>query len=208
VPVPTHGPYCQTWMYPTDCWYCGKPIHILQCTCGSVVLFDYPRPPWQEHDHTGGIGGSGYSHWQAVDVLRSLGVPIVQSVLDKIFPKAEQKQEAQKSASNNIKAVAPKFGVRRSLLAVVREFYQQTNRTERMKALGGLGTRLLKLPPGPVGQITLVNNGTQPNLSYTCILPSVLGLAKNAKNKMVFAEIEGRGVRGNSIWIVTDIRVI
>jgi hypothetical protein len=77
-----------------------------------------------------------------------------------------------------------------------------------MKVLGGFGTRLLKLPPGPVSQITLVNNGTQPNLSYTCILPSALGLAKNAKNKMVFAEIEGRGVRGNAIWIVTDIRVI
>lgn len=136
------------------------------------------------------------------------GVSIVESVLDKIFPKAKNKQEALKSSSENIRAVAPKTGVRRSLLAVVRELYQETNRTERLKALGGLGTRLLKLPNGPIWQITLVNNGTQPNLSYTCILPATLDLPKSAKKKMVFAEIEGRGVRGNAVWIVTDIRLI
>jgi hypothetical protein len=98
--------------------------------------------------------------------------------------------------------------VRRSLLAVVRELQMATNRTERMKALGGLGAKLLNLPSGPFGQITLVNNGRRPNLSYTCILPQRLGLPKHAKNKMVFAQIEGRGTGEHKIWLVTDIRII
>lgn len=205
--IPNHRVSCQTWMYATKCWYCGAQIHILQCTCGSAVLFDYPRPPWREHDCRSGIGGSGYLGWQAVDVLRSKGIPIVESVLDKIFPNAKNPRDALKAASTDIRAVAPKR-VKRSLLAVVRELYDQTNRTERMKLLSGLGREFLKLPPGAFGQITLVKNGTIPNLSYTCILPAILGLPKAAKNKMVFAEIEGRGLPRHAIWIVTDIRVI
>src|SRR5437773_2376507 len=83
--VPTHRATCQTWMYPTDCWYCGARIHVLQCTCQSAVLLDYPRPPWQKHDCSGGIGGSGYSGWAAVDVLRAHGFAITTKILDKCF---------------------------------------------------------------------------------------------------------------------------
>ena len=172
------------------------------------MLFDYTRPPWQEHECHSGIGGSGYSGWQAVDVLRSVGVPMVESVLDKIFPKATNKQVALQAASDDIKSVRARRGVRRSFLAVVSDLYQQTNRTERMKTLGGIGAKFFNLLSGPFGQITLVNNGTRPNLSYTCILPERLGFPKSAKNKIVFAEIEGRGVPGNAAWVVTDIRVI
>jgi hypothetical protein len=195
-------------MYPTDCWGCGKPIHILQCTCGSAVLFDYPRPPWQEHECHSGIGGSGYSGWQAVDVLKSMGFPIYESVLNKIFPKASSKQRALKSASDDIKAVRPIRGVRRSLLAIARELHTETKRTEYLRALGNVGAKILNLPPGPLWQITLVNNGKRPNLSYTCILPARLGLPKTAKNQMVFAEIEGRVAGEHRIWLVTDIQVI
>lgn len=206
--IPTHGPWCQTWMYATDCWGCGKPIHVLQCTCGSVVLFDYPRPPWQEHECHSGIGGSGYSGWQAVDVLRSMGFPIYENVLNKIFPKVSNKQRAQRSASDDIKPVRPTRGVRRSLLALVRELHTETKRTEYLRTLGVVGAKMLNLPPCPLWQITLVNNGKRPNLSYTCILPARLGLPRMAKNQMVFAEIEGRVAGHHRIWLVTDIRVI
>lgn len=206
--VPTHGPYCQTLMYPTDCWYCGARIYVLQCTCGSVVLFDYPRPPWQEHDHSGGIGGSGLSGWAAVDVLRANGIPIVPSILDKVFPRSATKKQTLKSISEDIRSVKPRIGVKQSLLAVVRELHTETNRTERLRTLGGLGAKFFNLPKGRFGQVTLVNNGRRPNLSYTCILPQQLGLERSAKNKMVFAQIEGRGIGENAIWLVTDIRVI
>lgn len=195
-------------MYSTDCWGCGKPIHILQCTCGSAVLFDYPRPPWQEHECHSGIGGSGYTGWQAVDVLRSMGIPIYEDVLNKIFPKASNKQRALKSASDDIKPVKPVRGVRRSLLAIIRELHTETKRTEYLRKLGSVGAKILDLPPSQLWQITLVNNGRRPNLSYTCILSARLGLSKTAKNKMVFAEIEGRVAGEHGIWIVTDIQMI
>src|ERR1700722_4808929 len=132
-------------MYQTDCWYCGKAIHILQCTCGSAVLLDYNRPPWQEHECHSGIGGSGYSGWQAVDVVRSMGFPIYENVLDKIFPKPGNKKQAQKSAAKDIKKVPPKLRVHRTFLAVVRELQTETNRTDIIQRLGGVGAKLLNL---------------------------------------------------------------
>jgi hypothetical protein len=137
-----------------------------------------------------------------------MGFPIYESILNKIFLKESNKQQALKSASNDIKAVTPKPRARRTFLAVVRELYTETNRTEVIGALGGVGAKLLNLPQGPLWQVTLVNNGKLPNLSYTCILPARLGLPKSAKNKMVFAQIEGRVAGDYRIWLVTDIHVL
>lgn len=208
MPVPSHRASCQTWMYPTKCWYCGASIHVFQCTCGSAVLFDYPRPPWQEHDCSGGIGGSGFSGWAAVDVLRSRGIPITLSVLDKVFPRTATKKPTAAFVSEEIVAVKPKAGMCVSLLAVLRDICADTARIRRMINLGNLGAKLLNLPKGPFEQITLVDNRSRPNASYTCILPQRLGLPKRAKNKLVFAEIEGRGAGENAVWLVKDVHVV
>jgi hypothetical protein len=137
-----------------------------------------------------------------------MGFPIYDNILNKIFPKASNKQQAQKSASDDIKPVRPISRVHRSLLAIVRELHTETKRTEYLRTLGTVGAKMLNLPPGPLWQITLVNNGTRPNLAYTCILPARLGLPKTAKNQMVFAEIEGRVAGEHRIWLVTDIQVV
>jgi hypothetical protein len=199
VSVPTHRASCQTWMYPTQCWYCRAPIHVLQCTCGSAVLFDYPRPPWQEHDCSGGIGGSGFSGWAAVDVLRSRGIPITRSVLNKVFPRTATGKATAAFASEEIGAVKPKAGICVSLLAVLRDVRADTTRIRRVTDLGDLGAKFLNLPKGSFEQITLVDNRSRPNGSYTCILPQRLGLPKSAKNRLVFAEIEGRGAGESAV---------
>ena len=120
--------------------------------------------------------------------MRANGVPIVASILNKVFPPSAKKWRTPKAVSDDIKTVNPVGGAHHSLLAVVRELLTETNRTERVKALGGVGAELLKLPRGPLWQTTLVVNSRRPNLAYTCILPQRLGLPKNAKNKIVFAE--------------------
>ncbi len=206
--MPTHGPSCQTWLYSTACWHCGAPIHVLQCTCGSVVLLNRPQPPWPEHTCSGGIGGSGLSGWAAVDVLRANGVPIVASILDKVFPPSATKRTSKLAATEETKAIKPVGGEQRSLLAMVRDLMTETKRTERLGALGDVGTKLLRLPKGPLWQVTLVVNSERPNLTYTCILPQRLGLPKNAKDKLIFAQIEGRVAGEHAIWLVTDARVI
>ncbi len=206
--VPNHQASCRTWMYLTSCWYCGASIHVLQCTCGSAVLFDYPRPPWQEHDCSGGIGGSGFSGWTAIDVLRSQGIPITRSVLDKVFPPSATKNGTTASAAEETGAVKPRSGVCLSLLAMLRDIRADTTRIRRMIDVGDLGAKLFNLPKGPFEQITLIDDRSHPNASYTCILPQGLGLPKGAKNKLVFAEIEGRGTGAHAIWLVKDVHVV
>lgn len=206
--VPTHRATCQTRMYPTNCWYCGEPIHVLQCTCGSAVLFDYPRPPWQEHDCSGGIGGSGFSGWTAIDVLRSQGIPITGSVLEKVFPRNATKTPTAAVVAEGIDAVKPKAGMCVSLLAVLKDIRADTTRIRRVINLGQLGAKFLDLPRGPFEQITLVDDRSSPSASYTCILPQRLGLPKSAKDKLVFAEIEGRGAGENAVWLVKDVHVV
>ncbi len=156
MPIPTHGPSCQTVIYPADCWHCGRPIHILQCTCGSAVLFDKPKPPWPEHDcSSGGIGGSGLSGWAAVDVLRANGIPIDANIMAKVFPAKLRSGKAGASPPpESMAAMQPKAGKKIDLVAIVRELLTDTKKTDRLNALGDIGAKLLKLPKGELWQLT------------------------------------------------------
>jgi hypothetical protein len=209
LPVPTHGPSCQTLIYPTDCWYCARPIHVLQCTCGSAVLLDQPKPPWPEHDcSSGGIGGSGLSGWAAVDVLRANGIPIDANIMAKVFPAKSRSGKAGASPPESMAAVQPQAGAKVDLVAVVRELLTDTKKTDRLNTLGDVGAKLLRLPKGDLWQLTLVVNSERPNLTYTSILPARLGLSKDAKNKMVFAQIEAKVAGAYAIWLVTEIQLV
>ncbi len=209
MPVPTHRASCQTWIYATKCWDCGAPIHVFQCTCGSAVLFDVPRPPWDEHncEETGTIGRSGLKGWIAADVLRANGVSISPKIMAMLFPESSAKKKSAPQPQP-IRKVSPKAGPRVSLLAVVREMSRGTKRTAELDALGGVGAQLLNLPKGKLWQITLVVNSERPNLSYTCALPAGLGLPESAKNKMVFAQLEARVVGAHALWLVTAIELV
>jgi hypothetical protein len=207
--VPTHRASCQTWIYPTGCWYCGADIYVLQCTCGSAVLLDMNRPPWDEHDcsATGTLGRSGLKGWAAVDVLRSNGVPINADIMAKVFPRPEGKKATAPEAVS-MKAVKPKTGQKIGILAVVRNLLTTTKKIAGLGELGEMGAKLLQLPKGRLWQVTLVVNGERPNLSYTCILPAALGLAKDAKDKIVFAQLEAKVAADHAHWLVTEIQVI
>jgi hypothetical protein len=146
LPVPNHRASCQTWLYPTKCWDCGAPIHVLQCTCGSAVLFDEPHPPWDEHDcsETGTIGRSGLKGWIAADVLRANGVSISPKIMAMLFPESSAKKNAE-PPPQPIKKMGPKSGQSLDLLAVVREISRSTKRTAELDVLSGVGAKLLNL---------------------------------------------------------------
>jgi hypothetical protein len=44
MPIPTHGPQCETRTYPMKCKACRCSVYHLQCTCGSSVMFDTLDP--------------------------------------------------------------------------------------------------------------------------------------------------------------------
>ena len=209
MPVPTHGPFCQTLVYPTSCWYCQQDIHVLQCTCGSAVLFDALGSPWPKHEcsgtgGTGGIGGSGLSGWEAVDVLRAHGAPISHDVLKKIFP-GEQSERRSAESSVDMKRIEPTAGQIKDLLAVIRELRASTSRTSAIDALPTMGKKLLGLDANvSYWQITLVQNHIRPNESYTALVPEYLARSLN-RGTMVMASMTAR-VQGNfSCWVASDI---
>lgn len=160
--VPTHGPLCQTLVYDTSCWYCQQEIFVLQCTCGSAVLFDDARPPWPKHIYpgtgdAGGIDGSGLSGWAAVDVLREQGVPVTPDIIQRIFPNKQQINR-KTSLETGIRRIKPENREQRPLLAVVRELHRSTHRTEATDALSEIGLELIGLTPEiRYHQITLMN---------------------------------------------------
>jgi hypothetical protein len=148
------------------------------------------------------------SGWAAVDVLRANGVPIDSNIMAKVFPAKLRSGKAVSPPSESMAAMEPEAGKKIDLVAIVRELLTDTKKTDRLMALGDLGTKLLKLPKGDLWQLTLVINSERPNLTYTCILPAGLGLPKDAKNKMVFAQIEAKVVGEYAIWLVTEIQLV
>jgi hypothetical protein len=168
------------------------------------------HPPWEEHDcsATGTIGRSGLKGWAAVDVLRSAGVPISADIMSKIFPGAGGGKKAESTKPPSMKAVKPKAGEKPGVLALVCELLTSTKKTGELDKLGGVGTKLLQLPKGKLWQVTLVVNSERPNLTYTCILPANLGLPKESKNKMVFAQMEAKTAGDHALWLITEIQLI
>ena len=208
--VPTHGSFCQTKTYPVKCWACQKSIFVFQCTCGSCILFDDLGDPWPRHQcmgdvGSGGIGGSGFSGWQAVEVLRSRGYPITDYVLDKIFPKDKQKKKTKGDEWN--RSIDPEDKKIIKHIFIVREISQETKKTLSLKSVSSMGAALLNIPPGGFIQITIVDNSGGKNLTYTCFVDP-----KNfegvERNQMVFAELRGHVSTSVSGWIVEKINLV
>lgn len=211
--IPTHGPSCRTWTYPTACWECGEAIQILQCTCGSVVLLEAMGWPWPRHDcrshssASGGVGGSGLSGWTAVNKLRRLGIPITDAAMEKIFPEERSGPQVTHPVEET-KKVDPSGHGTKDLLAVLRELQERTGRTALIESLPVMGKKLLGLEAHfRYWQVTLVRNDVQPNESYTALIPAPL-VRTLRRGAMVAARIVARGRGEQACWLVSDIRVV
>lgn len=210
--IPTHGPSCRTWSYQTACWDCGEAIHVLQCTCGSVVLLQAMGWPWPQHEcrshspASGGLGGSGLSGWMAVNKLRRLGIPITEAVMEKIFP--EDSPASRDARTDDTRKVEPLGHGAKDLLAVLRELKRTTRRTVDIEDLPVMGKKLLGLEIHVrYWQVTLIRNDIQPNESYTALIPDPLARTLK-RGVMVAAKIVARGLGSQVCWLVSDIRVV
>ena len=189
MPIPTHGPFCQTWIYPVDCRDCGSGIHILQCTCGSCVLLDEVGWPWPEHQcPASSVGGT--RGWVPATRVIPAGRPApgVDGTID-------------------TKKISPVDGQAMELLAVVRDVHSNTRRIRAIEALSHLGRQLLGLERTAYLQVTLVQNMSRPNESYTALVPSNL-MKGIGLQMMVRATLSARTVGSISEWIVTDLGIL
>ena len=210
--VPTHGPFCETLIYETTCWSCQQEIYVLQCSCGSAVLFDDIGRPWPKHvcagtGNAGGIGGSGLSGWQAIDVLQAHGAPITHEIMKKAFPNDRQ-EKPKIDPTLETKKISPRVGEKKDSLLVVRELHEHTKKIKDIQNLSDMGMKMLGLDPKKrYRQITLVDNSVRPNRSYTALVPDHLVYDVEV-NKIVMVEMAAR-IRGDfSHWLIISINVL
>ena len=203
--VPTHGPMCATWVFQTDCWYCGSPIHVLQCTCGSVVLLDAIGNDWPKHDCTNDDLPKG---WAAVDALRSLGVAIDANITDKIFGKKHPKPQ-QNEAPPDILKVEPANNEIVNFLCVIREVPKSSKRLEQLMEVSELGMKILKIVPNEnYCQITVHTTDHDKPQSYTCLVAESHAIKSNDIGSLAFASVRGVNSGEFKFWIVEDMNPI
>ncbi len=206
--IPTHGPFCQHQWYPTNCWYCGAEIHILQCSCGSVVLFNYMRPPWDKHTCSGGIGDSGLSGWNAIDALKNAGIPISSEMMDFAFGRnTKQTTNRPENLLEATQRIEPKAGERVERILNLENFYKNTKETENANALPVLGRAMEGIPKNEKNfcQITFIRTKEDSRKSYTALIASDKVPANIEKEKEHRSIFFVRLLGLQSWWLVESI---
>lgn len=208
--VPTHRPSCQVLVYGTKCWHCGVAIHVLQCSCGSVALFDSLGGSWPKHacGPGAGIGGSGLSGWSAVDALAAAGASITPDVMKKVFPSYPTPQ-GEKKRQLDIVSVSPSSDRILDVIGVVREIVERSKQTKYVDGLGTIGRKMLGIPADArFWQITLVDNSSRPNLSYTCLVSTKIESLHRARNKLVYVRLRSHGSGNHAVWLVENAELL
>lgn len=145
--------------------------------------------------------------WTAVNKLRRMGIPITDTVMDKVFPETSKVSRDVRPA-DDIKRVAPEPGQTREFLAVLRELEERTRRTAAIESLPEMGKKLLGLDVGvSYSQVTLVRNDRQPNESYTALVPEPLARSLR-RNVIVAAKIAAQGQGDQACWVVSHIEIV
>lgn len=201
--VPNHGPFCQSTTYPVKCWDCGEQIYIFQCTCGSTVLFDSLGSPWSTHDCGGEKLPTG---WDAIRKLKSMGIPIDQQVMDYAFG---EKPKRTNITPPPIIRVEPAQGETLDILAILREFNEETKITNSIQEFGAIGFQILGLKSNQkIAQITFHDTTKSQAESYTCLLPVGISVRKSDVGRLIGASLRGVVSGSMKYWIIEDINII
>jgi hypothetical protein len=218
-----HRPECRTWLYPWSCPDCASAIFVYQCTCGSGVFFDDPKPPWPLHDCGSAIvkasmAGAGGWLKAGLDPATGKGTPLEalegfvatgKGVADHGSGQSVGPSPPVFPAQYDIKAMDPMPGEAESFIGIVRDVLKSSARLDNLyDGLGDVGRKMLNLPPKSAArQITLEKNDLDPVESYTAVLPAELADGVSA-SRMVWVSLEARHAADRSAWLVADLGVI
>ncbi len=168
-----------------------------------------PRPPWPKHycgsfqPTGGGIGGSGYSGWQAVRALREMGFEITEDISQKIFGD-KQSQSRPRRDPNASTAAQPVKGPPISVLGRVDNIVQESRRLKAVSALQPLQRKVLGLTAKQYWQVTLVQNGQSPAPTFTCLIDAAICSSECEVGRMASMTIEARIAGGFAEWEATS----
>ena len=215
--IPTHRDSCKTWLYSTHCWDCSNLIYILQCTCGSAVLFDEQYPAWTKHNcgGPGGIGGSGLSGWAAIDELRASGMPITPKIINIVFGNKPQTNSngpvnADIPVNSDIKIIKPEKGKTEYLILSLMDFHKITENTKVVNGLNNFARQIEGVPNANVKftQMTFMHNIDGKRLSYTALVPSQMRPTHVKEHLKKHSLFHARLVSSRQWWFIEELHLL
>lgn len=217
----THGPWCNTRVWPTNCPGCGHSVFFFSCNHGSKVFFDALGRPWPVHDcdtsWTRGLKRTTDSTGR-ITVHLSAGVSVSRppdtfNIAPEIVERA--KQSPIKEAQAPIVCINPEPTRPQAVIGVLREIRQHANpyryhnipdTTFGSAALGPIGQQ-------SVGRITVhtpLNSESSQLASYTMWIPAAL--ISNRRIKTGITVHIGLQVisllGGERVWFCDEFEVI
>lgn len=207
--IPNHLSSCQTWLFETRCWNCNNIIFVLQCTCGSAVLFNNNTSPFEHHTCSGGIGDSGYSGWEAIEILRNAGMPVSPEIMSTVFGRKPE-GGAQKISHSDIRKCPVECGENIQLILNLSEFHLETDNTIQANGLTEIAREFEGLPKDQSGfrQMTFISNNDEIRESYTALIANKTvprNIKHLVKQKAVFF-VQLKGLK--TWWFIESLEKI
>lgn len=192
--TPTHGIFCQSWTYPTKCWYCRAPIYIYQCSCGSVVLFDWLGSGWPIH-----VCGS----------VRRPPRPILSDTEWERRRFQEEMAAIQPGREQwvSVPAQEHKSARTRRIVTTLQDLPARTKRINSLDTEGPFELAAMKMRAGAGSyvQVTLRDTDTTPHQVYVAVVKrSDLPAGELRRNMRLGVSLEVRGLR-RAEWFVVEI---
>ena len=192
--IPNHGIFCQTWTYPTKYWDCGAQIHVLQCSCGSAVLFDHLGSGWPHHD-------CGTTSARIQRIIRS----DAEWERLRIHERMEAIQPGKKqwvSSPPEAQRGAPP----RHFVATVQDPPAHTKRIARLDGESPFDLAAMNVGAGAqsYAQVTLRDTASAPHRIYPAIVERSALPGELRRNMRVGVTLEARGLE-RAEWFILEI---
>ena len=191
-----HGLFCQSWTFPTKCWFCRARIYVYQCSCGSVVLFDSLGSGWPIH-----VCGTSSATTQARPIRSD-------AEWDRL--RFTSQMEAIKPGSGQWVSSPPESHRGTSPLSFIATLQDLPTQTKRIAALDGesqveLAAMKVRSGANSYAQVTLRDTASSPHRVYPAIVKqSDLPGARLRRNMRVGVTLEARGLR-RAEWFVVEM---
>ncbi len=192
--IPSHGLICQTWTYPTRCWSCRARIHVLQCSCGSAVLFDALGNGWPIH-------ACGTTSARIRRIIRSDAEWArlrIQEQMEAILPGPKQWVSSPPEAHRGVPPL--------HFVATVEDPPAQTKRIARLDEESPFELAAMKMrsEARSYAQVTLRDTASSPHRVYPAIVKRSTLPGRLRRNLRVGVTLEARGLQ-RAEWFVLEI---
>ena len=205
----THGSWCGSRTFQTNCPTCRAVVYYFSCDCGSRVFFDDLGGSWPRHDcdtswtnslirtidSTGGITVRLSSN---VTATRSADFPGIDEAL-------AVRARAKRERPDPIIRIDPRMGSKKHVVGVLRELKRNVNPLEAFRLpdsliawqfLGVIGKQ-------PVGKITvhMQSETSDQQESFTAWIPADwIEDQRIERGIAIFAELMGMRINRETAW--------